>query len=191
MLIWRQYTATAGGAVVKPATCEECGTEYVYRVERMGEGQGTSLYMVDNQGAQRRANEAAEKALAKELEKAIEVVPCPKCGCVQEDMVKEARRRHLGWMGKPGWFLVFGAVAFGVVNWASGAAKHKDPWVAWPTFALFAAIGPVLLVVRAVLRAQHDPNTEDREARLEWGRSLALTRADYEKLQREEEAPDA
>ena len=36
MLIWRQYTATAGGAVVKPATCEECGTELVLLVRGSG-----------------------------------------------------------------------------------------------------------------------------------------------------------
>ena len=64
----KHFQERVRGSIMKPATCEECGTEYVYRVDREGKGQGSSIYFLDNDGAQVRAYEAAQRSLRKALE---------------------------------------------------------------------------------------------------------------------------
>ena len=185
-IAWTQFTSTAARTIARDVSCEQCGLDYVYRMERQAKGSGSSLYFLDDHGAQDRAQASAQRALRKKLEDECDVVPCPGCGWVQGEMVRKAKRDHVRWLIRAGVFVICAAVAFGIVNWASGVGKRRDPWVSWHLFALIAAIGPGLLVLRVALCSRLDPNMEDSDALKELGKSLALPKAEYDRLKAQE-----
>src|SRR5262245_35452028 len=130
--IGMQYTSRASGAAAKPVTCEACGAEYVYILEREAEGHGSSVLFLDNAGGKRRAQEAAEREVARQLERDCEVVPCPKCGHIQPEMAKLAKRRHLGLVKKGGWIATGLAAVFGILNAASSVGMEGPYFMSWP-----------------------------------------------------------
>ena len=75
------YTATVGGSAVKLVACEQCQAEYIYRLQPVAVGSGTSLLFVDNQGVRgNRASSRAEGQLNQGRAGAVDLVPCPACG---------------------------------------------------------------------------------------------------------------
>jgi len=183
--LWSTYTATVRGAVLKRVTCEGCGERYVYAMERTARGQGTSAYMLDNRGAERRSSAAADKTLRRMFERECDIVPCPACGTVQEDMVRTSRSGHRRWLLRAGIWMILAAGGLGFVNWVSGMEGPRYQFLSWPAYAVIAMLGPAALVVRAFLQAAHDPNDEPVEQRIEDGRARALTEEEYERMARE------
>jgi hypothetical protein len=59
----------------------------------VGVGKGSAPYYIGQKSAAARATRAAERDLAKRLERDSELVPCPKCNWVNEDLVRRYRRR--------------------------------------------------------------------------------------------------
>jgi hypothetical protein len=157
-MIWyfgRRYTTKLTGSIRQRASCEKCGSAYTYLVTRQGLGQGTSPYMLDNAGAAERAREAAQRRLNDKLQKAIDPVPCPKCGWVQANMVEEARRRRLRWMRNVGIFLpILTLVPYGLI----AAMMRADVNDFTMFVVMLAAIGFSLLPARALLNSCFNPN---------------------------------
>jgi hypothetical protein len=85
-VFWTEYTATMHGRVLKLVPCENCATEYVYVLEREGSGVGTSVYLLNDEGAQGHAASAAGDTLQSYLENGFDPVPCPACGHYQRYM---------------------------------------------------------------------------------------------------------
>src|SRR5262245_52272272 len=83
---------------IKDVVCENCRQCYAYSMTRSEHGSGTSLYGIDNEGAQQRAFSSANAGLENALESAMELVPCPNCGAYQSDMVRFLRNTHLKWL---------------------------------------------------------------------------------------------
>jgi hypothetical protein len=181
------YTSRVSGAAAKPGSCEECGLEYIYLLEREAEGHGSSVLFLDNAGGQRRAAEAAEKALAKRLDRECEVVPCPKCGHIQRDMVRLAKRQHLRLVKRIGWIWTGLAAVFGILNAASSIGMEGPYFLPWPAFAAIAAVGPAMLAIRLLLAQAYDPNTIGLDDRMAAAKRLALTREEFEKRMKEAE----
>jgi hypothetical protein len=97
------HSARASRAVERPVTCEECGTQYVYVLEREARVYGFSSILDHLTGrAQQQAEEFAERALERKLRLACDVAPCPKCGHVQRDMVRERDAGISVGSGRPG-----------------------------------------------------------------------------------------
>jgi hypothetical protein len=160
----RSYTAAVSGARIKEVRCEKCGQTYFYRLVRRGEGRGTSPYYLNNRGAERRAQAGAERKLAKLLERGVDPVPCPDCGWIQANMVREIRRRKLRWMNV---FSIAFAILFGVIIgiWIPTATKgferpmKQDDWAVLGVMAgllVVTAGGPWLL--RQMLLRLRNPN---------------------------------
>src|SRR5262245_47586315 len=82
-VFWAQYTAKVHGWCLKNVPCENCSTEYVYMIDREATGAGTSMYMLNNEGAAGHATSAASETLASVLENDFDPVPCPACGHYQ------------------------------------------------------------------------------------------------------------
>ena len=96
-VFWTQYTATRYGSVLKIVPCENCSTEYVYMMEREGSGVGTSMYMLNNEGAADHATSAADDTLKSVLENDFDPVPCPVCGHYQRYMFQKLRETKRLW----------------------------------------------------------------------------------------------
>jgi prepilin-type processing-associated H-X9-DG protein len=151
-----RYTVTRQATVDKHVPCEQCGTLYGFRVTRQATGTGRSPYYTDNAGAQRRARERAEANLAAAVANTIDVIPCPKCGCFQANMVGVLRRRKHAWMFPVGLLLsIIGAAAL-FICLAGGRPNAA-------AIALTAALllgGVALLIVKPLLQSKFDPNAD-------------------------------
>jgi hypothetical protein len=102
---------------VKVVQCEQCACKYGYQAVRRAVGSGSSLYFLDNDGANSRAKNSARKQLAKKLARAVDPVGCPKCGWFQPEMVREIRRRTARGLIWFAWIslIVFGVPAVGIL----------------------------------------------------------------------------
>ena len=169
-----RYTATVGGFMFRQVTCEDCGAEFVYRLERTGKSAGESLYFVDT------------RRIAGETD----IVPCPECGWLQPSMVRAARRARFGWLEKIGWALLLFSVIFGVLNAVSQVGGEDPLLLDWDSpWVWIVVLGPSLLLLRVWLCARYDPNVTDRDALKKIGRAIAMRKEEFD--QRVKEAGDA
>src|SRR6185295_5580871 len=118
--VGRKYTSNVQGAKLKAAQCENCGCVYAYIQHNTAAGAGSSPYFLDNEGAERRATEAAVRNLQEALNK-DEPAPCPTCGWLQPGMVRHMRS------SRGTWLLVL-AVLAGI---GAGIALLVEPFHAW------------------------------------------------------------
>jgi hypothetical protein len=174
----KKYTATATAFAARSVHCEHCGERYLYDVPRDGEGKGTSLFFLDNEGACARANARAQRQAQRRVQKDIELVPCPTCGSFQKNMVALIRRRHWRWLkflGVPA--LVVCLLSFGLLQVANQNQESLE------LIAISAgALGVGLLSLRLLLASCHAPNAGNPEHRKQLGRTRAYRPADADRL---------
>jgi hypothetical protein len=87
------------GQRVVGVVCTNCGCEYYYELARLGLGSGTAHYGIGVGAATRSAQENSRRDLAQRLVGEAELVPCPKCYWINDDLIqgyRRARYRRLG-----------------------------------------------------------------------------------------------
>ena len=192
-IVWKKYTANVRGRVLKLVPCENCSTEYVYFLEREGEGVGTSVYHLNDGAAEDHAASAAEDTLQEYLENDFDPVPCPVCGHYQLYMFPKL------YDGGSAWIPITKLIAIVVVclsavcaaYWVIAYLQRPGDHALVPlavTAALLVVFALVAFGLGVVERSQaqrFDPNTEDQRTRIEKGRSRAVTRTEFETRQRE------
>jgi hypothetical protein len=191
------YTFIARGQALKLVRCENCSTEYVYALEREGEGVGTADLLVgDDRAAQTRAKTDAREALHAYLQNDFDAVPCPACGHYQRHMLSKLYESSPKLQAAR-----LGALAggiLGVIVALSRSLAHLQypgdhtlgrmvlAWVAAMVLGLLAVgLG---MVERSRVR-RFDPNAGDCQARIKEGRRRAVTRAEFIAAQRQAAAP--
>jgi hypothetical protein len=192
VVFWTEYTATVGGRVLKFVRCENCPTEYVYVLEREGEGFGTSVYLLNEDGAERNALSAAEDTLRQALENDFDPVPCPRCGHYQKFMFPKLLEDESPWRAAAHVaVLVIGALAAVIGSYWTWAYVVRPTdgalWrmiAAWAVVAAAAVAGAALAAARRARERQFDPNDGDRDTRIAEGRRRAITRAEFDAGQR-------
>jgi hypothetical protein len=198
LVFWTKYTATLHGQVLKFVPCENCSTEYVYVLEREGSGVGTSVYMLNDEGAQDHAKSAADETLRSYLENDFDPVPCPVCGHYQRHMFPKLYQTRSPW-GPAAMLVVLAIgclVAVGGLYWSVAYLQQPNDHVlgrmvaAWSLTVVLGLVGVGLSVVERIKARRFDPNSEDQQARIEKGRSRAVTRAEFEQAQQREHGVD-
>jgi hypothetical protein len=184
----RTYTTNLSGATLKLVRCEKCHVEYVYRMERIGSGSGTSLLFLENKGAQDRATQQAANELRGLLWRECDAVPCPDCGWYQEAMIQAMRRDHCRWMQNTGLVLVAVStisLVIAYVDWLPNLPHPPGPPWLFPMSLIAGVVtgvaGAGLLVAKAALSARYDPNANDVKTRIALGRLRALPKEELEK----------
>lgn len=183
--VGKVHTHVATGQEAKLVTCEGCGMEYVYVVERTVERSAEGLLFSNDEELARRAAAKAERALEKALERAVDPIPCPACGWYQEHMLPAVRRAHArGWF-VAGACLMVAALPLGVIGGFLNERRFQPPHLPWPLFlALLGvafALGLVLAVTKSILSSGFDPNAPSRlPDNVTVGRSRAWTRTEFE-----------
>lgn len=192
-VVWTQYTATASGRVLKLVPCEHCSTEYVYVLEREGEGTGNSVYLLNESGAQAHAVSAAEDTLRQYLENDFDPVPCPVCGHYQRYMFPKLYRGSPSIQLAQLVVVVLGCVGIvGALYWTVTYVQQEgDRALARmvANWSLFAALGLIGVGLGALERARahrFDPNLEDPQVRTLKARLRAVTRVEFEAAQQRE-----
>jgi hypothetical protein len=174
-------TSTQVGQRLEHVACEKCATEFYYELTRVGVGKGSALYNIGQQGAAQRAQIAATQNLGQRLDQEAELVPCPKCHWVNQDLVDRYRQRK--YRNAPiiiGLIIAAGFITSPII-WAA-----LDEWLGYKSsvpvivsrliMAVTLASPLYVLFVRRLLRARINPNaTYPRVPKVPPGTPPALT----------------
>ena len=176
----KTFTANVSGRALKSVKCEMCGMEYRYELVRTGFGKGTAPYFIGQTWAAERAHAAAEKNLAKRLNNDAEMVPCPKCFWVNQDLVNRYRKSQYGSISTFAiFFIIATCVAAPLVRYLT--VEGHSQRATEPNTAMFYvlaggfALSTLLLLLRYFLMHRIDPNaTYPRQPTLPMGTPPAL-----------------
>lgn len=75
-IISSSHEASLKGRASRDVTCEACGAEFCYSVEREGVGFATGIRFLEEDSARKAARERAAGDLEHRLRRSIDVVPC-------------------------------------------------------------------------------------------------------------------
>jgi hypothetical protein len=149
------------GARLVRVVCTRCGCEYFYQFTRIGSGSAQAPYGLGVPRATAKANEKAQKDLQRRMASESELVPCPKCNWINEDLVAGFRRGSYRKMSESAGALAVVGAIFGVILglvFATGAAKGIA-WILLLPAGLLSLAGGVLLL-RYWLRSRIQPNQD-------------------------------
>jgi hypothetical protein len=153
------HLADAQGKAVKRVICERCHCEYSYEMQRNAQVAGFNPYS-PAPGMGERVEHQAKQAVQRRLAQESELIPCPKCGWFQTDMVEDARRRMHGglrrlskWIGIPGLVLM---VLLAIPMMTTGD-RDMLQFIGWGT-TISLLFMPGLLLVRNWLAQGFEPN---------------------------------
>jgi hypothetical protein len=176
----RRYDAASVGARVVGVVCEKCGCEYFYELARVGAGAASAPYAIGSAGAERSAKQQARKDLDRRLTEEAELVPCPKCRWINEELVAGHRRgRYRGATTLAVGLGVVGILASLAGAWFVSLGPAADRG-ALPYFliggpAVSIALAAAVLLLRYLLRARIRPNRHHPQPpRLPHGSPAAL-----------------
>jgi hypothetical protein len=163
----RTAKATRLGSRVVPVVCEHCGCEYYYELVRVGSGEADAPYGLGRARAERRAAEKAEKDLKARLAGESEMVPCPTCLWINEELVAGHRRGlGRGWGGTAVAIALTGGLLTPVVAGFTRVGPQPGPGAGETAGTLAIGLGGTaalvlaILGLRAWLRARVQPNRD-------------------------------
>ncbi len=94
----REYRSTSIGVRIVEVTCEKCAAVYFYELARVGKGAVSAPYAIGSDTAAQKSTDLAEANLNQRLTDESELVPCPKCFWINEELVTGYRRgQYRGW----------------------------------------------------------------------------------------------
>jgi hypothetical protein len=151
------------GTRLATVVCEVCGREYFYELARVGSGAETAPYYIGRERAERSAQDQAQQDLDRRLAEEAEIVPCPKCGWINDGLVAGYRLgRYRGWGKAAAGIAIVGSALSLVAVWFLAIGPPADrgalPYVLVGGPALALAIAGLILFVRRWLRARIQPN---------------------------------
>jgi hypothetical protein len=193
------YTVTAHGRIAKFVACENCPVEYVYVLEREASGAGTTFYGLNEEDAQDDASSASQDTLKAVLENDFDAVPCPVCGHYQRYMFpKLLETKGLGGVAVTLIVMMGGCLdAVAALYWSLDYLQRPNDYafgrmvVTWSILLFLCLVGLGLALVKRRKIRRFDPNLEDQQTRIAKGRSRAMTRAEFDRTQREERESEA
>lgn len=125
------YTSVSEGHVINQVHCSRCGADYVYMVKRRAQGFGYAPWFLFRERASETASNNATAALQRKLERAVESVPCPTCGQVQDHMILAWRLKRAKWAA------VVGLPLMAIVLFSQFGVREPN--------AFFASVLPVAI----------------------------------------------
>lgn len=161
--ISKMISATLIGRQTKHATCEKCQTRFRYELTRFGTGLGEAPFFLGQASAAASAQAEARRHLQERLEREVELVPCPKCGWVNVDVIKTYRKRkyrHLPWLSSVIVVAGFFAALFLGASLARVLGGRSDaPWIARLVLLVVCLSSPAwIFLLRSGLRRRINPN---------------------------------
>lgn len=163
LYVGMRYTSFVVGRQIEQVTCEKCQTQFCYELTRIGTGVSHSPYFLDEASAPNRAQGRAQGDMGKRLQREAEMVPCPKCGWVNEDLIKVYRKlkyRRLPWLAVAIVPVGFFAALFLGAGLARVFGGDSDvPWMSRLALLIVCLSSPAwIFLLRGWLRRRIDPN---------------------------------
>ena len=148
----RLESARAGLCLVG-VECDECGCEYSYELARIGSGGATAPYGIGKAAAARSSQQQSQRDLRKRLAYEAELVPCPKCNWINEELVHGYRLGRFRWVG----ILALGVGMIGTVSSLMGAwfmsigpaaDRAAVPYLLFGGPLVFVSLGVAMILLR-------------------------------------------
>jgi hypothetical protein len=166
----KTFTHTNSGSAPRAVICEQCNCKYFYQLTRTTRSSTNSPFRMLDERAQQVAEERAKESLKTALESDIDPVACPKCGWVQEDMVRAMKDNKSMAMV---WATLGLTVVIGIIGrfvWTesrdSSSVERIHEVIAWTAAAAgFASIAAILTHVVQVIMIQPNEGYPDRPSK--------------------------
>jgi hypothetical protein len=161
--IGKEMTATLAGRRIVPVTCQKCATSFHYELTRLGIGKGSAPYFLGQKAATNHATAGAERELGNRLEREAELVPCPKCHWVNQELIDRYRGRQYRGAKLLIVIIMVGGLIAGPCLAAALTEKFgyqsRTPAVMALVLWLVCFLSPIwVLLIRRQLRHRIDPN---------------------------------
>ena len=143
--------------------CDKCRCPYFYELARIGSGSATAPYGVGTTSAARSAEKQSQRDLRERLAIEAELVPCPKCNWINEELVqgyRQSRYRRAG-------LIAIGVGLLGTIGslisaWFISIGPAADrgalPYCLFGGPALFVSLALILILLRSWVRSRIQPN---------------------------------
>ncbi len=142
----KQFTTAQVGARIAGVHCEKCGCEYYFVLSRIGTATSTAHYGLGQAAAVSDAQTRSTEEVDKRLTDEAELVPCPKCNWINEELVEGFRRGRFRHWGE----VAVGAAIFGIaISLIIAWFIHLGPAVDRGSLPYFLICGPLIIVALA------------------------------------------
>ncbi|MCX7424530.1 MAG: hypothetical protein NTW96_02680 [Planctomycetia bacterium] len=161
----KRFESARAGLCLVGIECDECGCEYFYELARIGSGGATAPYGIGKAAAARSSQQQSQRDLRKRLAYEAELVPCPKCNWINEELVHGYRLGRFRWVG----ILALGVGMIGTVSSLMGAwfisigpaaDRAAVPYLLFGGPLVFVSLGVAMILLRAWLRGRIQPNRD-------------------------------
>jgi hypothetical protein len=160
-----KYESARVGARVVQVKCDQCGSDYFYELTRIGTGSASAHYGIGASAATRSSQEQSQHDLLIRLASEAELVPCPKCNWINDELVQGYRRgryRRLGMLAAGVAF--FGTCGSLICAWFVHTGPPADrgalPYLLLGGPAVFVSLGLAMILLRCWLRSLIQPNRD-------------------------------
>src|ERR1043166_2295232 len=121
-----RYDAAILGRTVVGVKCDKCDCVYYFELARVGTGIGEAPYGIGNAEAASAAQRRSESDLQERLATEAELVPCPKCHWINDELVQGYRRsRFRGLTKATVLFCIVGTASALVCSWFINLGDRK------------------------------------------------------------------
>ena len=143
--------------------CDSCGFDYYYPLTRIGHGYDTAHYGLGAKSAEKNAAASAGQDLSQRLGSEAELVPCPRCGWISQELVSGYRRgRFLKLQTSALVIPIVGIAITGIVALILKNGPIQDRRYIEPVLivglSFFLLLGAGLYSLRVALTANINPN---------------------------------
>ena len=145
----------ASGKRLVEVECEKCKSRYFYELARQALGAAASPYLLFRASATDRSVAGAQRRLAKRLSTEADLVPCPKCHWINNDLIKGYRRGVWPYVGMPIYILLVTGVLFLIMSTDVGESARRAVQI-WTIIFFMAPVG--ILGAKFLLRRSINPN---------------------------------
>jgi hypothetical protein len=159
----KRFDATKREQRVVQVQCDQCGCEFFYELARVGIGAASAPYYLGQGSAARRAMKYAEVDLERRLNREADLVPCPECNWINNELVRKYRNGRYRGGGKAALLIVIlGTIMALLVAWFISRGPAADqaavPYVLVGGPILSVATAAISLLKRKLLRSLIRPN---------------------------------
>jgi uncharacterized protein (DUF983 family) len=126
----KTYTYAQAACAVVGIRCEKCRCQYYYELARVGTGSATASYGLGTSSAMQTADEKSADDLQKRLAEESELVPCPNCNWISEELVAAYRRTRYQAVGGCAFFSALILTVISLISaWFISIGNQLDRWL--------------------------------------------------------------
>ena len=163
LYVGKQFEVSKVSNEVVSVQCDKCSCEYFYELARIGTGMANSHYGIGSAAAELRAAAKSQKDLEQRLELESELVPCPSCHWINDELVEGYRRgkfRSSGWVAFS--IGLAGTLLSLVCAWFCSLGPARDrgalPYFLFAGPAISAVLGLAVFLIAKAIRKSIRPN---------------------------------